>query len=587
MSPQVLLKVTCIIGFALASQPELNNPGANLKDLEDAVQDAKTQLAALSSLMNTVSNITDPLGKESEITSNRNLAPLPTSFSEVSLTGGSQLDASSGVQGATQCYKQPCRWIAGDKTSKSMGYYVGPEAATEITCPSGMHREWTTCNNGEMQTDGCRGYCAQDPMPGYVSMMSPKMGDNNPFAVRLVTKGELDLLREQLDRRWRTMYESLEGTLGKVTTEVSAIEDHTKSAEKDNGQLAQVIETQKLIAQGMEKALAGSMTELHEKVVNSFRKVEVQNQRTMIAALHGVAGMCCCYYSAQNSKQAKCSWHTFMGDIDQRTTARFLNAANIQSHIDQNKGAVQDVSFAGPSTIRCGTSDEDSRPMVSYASLFAAKSQLESLTGQPKWLPEYGPFYAHHVTALDQCAASPNWKTFIATKVGGGDMGEKDFSNRENTVGDMEFPAYDFEFSTGKTETDLRKKFTNLGDILKSNLTEPAERNWFSVTEGDLSEFAPKTTLQGKSSSLLETGSKAARKNVNTLRPDTHDHVPKTPQMNKPKAFLGPNHAEPSSFAETAAKVQPVAPQDPQPQSQVKAGQGFSVQEVSVRNGGL
>lgn len=76
------------------------------------------------------------------------------------------------------------------------------------------------------------------------------------------------------------------------------------------------------------------------------------------------------------------------------------------------------------------------------------------------------------------------------------------------------------------------------------------------------------------------------------LHPNTADQVPRASQMSKPKGFLGPSHVSashetPSSFAETAAAVQPSTQQNPKLQSQVKAGQGFSEQEEKVRKGSL
>lgn len=550
------------------------------------------QLAAMTSFMD---NVTGPMNSKETETFSKRSSSLPTSLTELSSASRSQVDASVTLQGATPCYPRPCAWVPGEKTSHSMGYYTGPTGAgipteAEMICPKGLHREWTTCNDGEMVTDGCRGYCAQDAMPGYISLMAPNTQSQASFALRLPTKGEFDLLREQLDRRWRTMYESLQKLLHQISGEVSDLEEHNHVAEHDNERLESVMMQQKLLAQGMEKALAGSMTELHDKVVKAFHKVEVQNQRAMIAGLHGHAGMCCCYFQPADSKEAKCSWHTFMGDIDQRTTSKFLNSGNIAQHLEKNRGAVQDVSFAGPANIRCGTTDDDSnQPMISYASLAASKSQVESLNQGSAWKEEYGPYYPHHLAALEQCIASPNWQKFMNTNVGG-----VDFSSKENAPAEFEFPAYDFDFRPEKSEQQLMKKFTDLSSVSKQELGTDAENFWFSVTNDDLASFTPKMTLQEQENtdakSLLEAGSKSQRRKSNVLHPSAADQVSRASQMSKPKGFLGPSHVNPSqgtpaSFAETAAAAQPSTLQNPKLQSQVKAGQGFSVQETSVRKG--
>lgn len=368
---------------AIASKPEppdalKSKEASTLKELEDAMEDTKMKLASLTSMMG---NITG--SKVLEVPSRKGSRPIASSLTEVSLTGGSRADALATMQGATPCFDKPCVWNPGSSASKSMGYYsFDPGDGNLNACPTGYRREWTTCNNGQMQNDGCRGYCAQDPMPGYVSMMSPKMGDHqDSFAVRLVTKGELDLLREQLDRRWNTMIAALQKTQQATSEQVKQVESSLAGGSQTNSQLFELMEQQRVLRQGMDNALATSLNSLKTKVVNSFHKVEVQNQRAMIAALHGSAGMCCCWYRKADAT-AQCAWHTFMGDIDQRSTARFLNSGNVEQHLRKNRGAVQDVSFAGPATIRCGTNDDDNLPMLAYSSLFASKSQMESLNVQ-------------------------------------------------------------------------------------------------------------------------------------------------------------------------------------------------------------
>lgn len=492
----------------------------------------------------------------------------PMSLTQVSVTEHGALHdeavahevRSKTSRSMTPCYALPCVWNKAHAKDKHSGYYSAPKQLYVKTpgahggmssgmspppCPYGLEREWASCNDGTMELDGCRGYCPEDNMPGYVSLLSPDMqpGGEEAFAVRLVTKGELDLLREQMERKWMTMYKAIEASLHASFLEVSKVHDETDHEDLDNHNILSKVQRATELSGLQADVLSKSLDKLKNHVLDAFETISAQGQRSMVAALHGVAGMCCCQYKeaqASGPRPLKCDWQTFEGDIDPGSVKLFRNLHRQKKDATNTAGkgvytSGNDDGTSGEEPIHCGV-NERGEPLLAFPTVFASKSQFDGLQKNGAWNIKRdghekaggaGPYYVESVAALDMCAKSDNWKTYTTHKIPKGQNLDKIPAESKTilSVGELEefeFPPFtdDSLNAYGASSEDVAKSsFKVLTDTaglrLPSKLKETSKK-WLGVTkalEEDIKLESTDLDFGGSevaSSSLAERGPNAS-----------------------------------------------------------------------------
>lgn len=386
---------------------------------------------------------------------------------------------------ATKCYPKPCQWVDSN-TKQGYGYYTMPDLGQipetqpqPTACPENSRMEWVFCNDGKMDVDGCRGYCSLEASPGYVSMIAPRR-QGAPHTMRLVTKGELDLLQAQFMSTWSVHMEFCRRLLAQTKEVLMKITDQTAGFEADDQAIGASIQKDQAVAEQESDRIHKGFRELQREAKSSFSNIETQHQLAMIASLHGVSGMCCCAFGS-SSREPTCDWYPFRGDIDQRSIPATRYQYTTSSA--QGIGAVTPFGFSDPTRLMCGTS-EKGKQMISYATMFAAKEMHSGWNHQ-----DYGPFYFEAEYGLRSCASSKGWTNFMASPIG---------YNKSFQFTAFEFPAFDPHVdasSTAKMETLTLSELKNLN---------PRAQTHFTVTT-KLSEFVPPNDDDLSDSALMWT----------------------------------------------------------------------------------
>merc|ERR1719265_2642347 len=112
----------------------------------------------------------------------------------------------------------------------------------------------------------------------------------------LVTKEELDLVRQQLNARWSGEVDYL---TRRIAVTQSTIRDMQRKAagdlEEDENIETAVIKEDNYEISKAQDTVGRSLTFQH-KMRKILQAVEVKQQREAIAAMHGHSGLCCCAY---------------------------------------------------------------------------------------------------------------------------------------------------------------------------------------------------------------------------------------------------------------------------------------------------